>query len=88
MHAYTNTEYIHTIYIYIYMYSMHALPNACIYTDGFSITAIKHMHVIYSLPEFMDFIPFGKTFLVVNNKFTLLFGPSTQEVNIHTYIYI
>ena len=34
-----------------------------------------------SLPELVDFKLFGKTILVVNNKFKLCFGQSTWEVS-------
>ena len=37
---------------------------------------------INSLPEFMNFKLFGKTILVVNRKFELFVGPSTQEVSL------
>ena len=35
----------------------------------------------FSLPEFMNFKLFGKTVLVVNVKFGLFVGPSTQQVS-------
>ena len=37
---------------------------------------------VYSLPEFLNFKPFGKTTKVIIRSVVTLFGPSTQEVSI------
>ena len=48
-------------------------------TSCFVLLGAKHGSSNSSLPEFPDFILVGKTIRVVNTKFILFVGPSTQE---------